>query len=68
MTNWMISVKPLKIKISMLKILELRTKAQRELGDKFDIKRFHDVVLGGGSVPMQVLERMVDSWIEKNKM
>lgn len=55
-------------KIGMLKILELRTKAQRELGDKFDIKRFHDVVLGGGSVPMQVLERMVDSWIEKNKM
>jgi uncharacterized protein (DUF885 family) len=54
-------------KIGMLKILELRAKAQRELGDKFDIRGFHDTVLGGGSVPLEVLERMIDNWIEKTK-
>jgi uncharacterized protein (DUF885 family) len=54
-------------KIGMLKILELRAKAQQELGDKFDIRGFHDTILGGGSVPLDVLERMVNNWIEKNK-
>ncbi|MFT2092071.1 DUF885 domain-containing protein [Paraglaciecola sp. 2405UD69-4] len=50
-------------KVGMLKILELREKAKLALGDKFDIKEFHDTVLGGGAVPLNVLEQMVDSWI-----
>lgn len=54
-------------KIGMLKILELREKAKQALGDKFDIKGFHDTVLGGGSVPLEILERMVDNWIAKQK-
>lgn len=54
-------------KIGMLKIQELRDKAEKELGDKFDIKGFHDSVLGGGAMPLAVLERQVDSWIASQK-
>jgi len=54
-------------KVGMLKIMELRAKAEKELGDKFDIRGFHDTVLGGGAVPLNVLERMVDNWIAQNK-
>lgn len=54
-------------KIGMLKIQELRAKAKAELGDKFDIKAFHDTVLGGGAVPLSVLERLVDNWIAQEK-
>ncbi|XOV80634.1 MAG: DUF885 family protein [Aestuariibacter sp.] len=50
-------------KIGMLKIQELLAKAKKELGDKFDYRDFHDVILGGGAVPLSVLERMVDKWI-----
>ncbi|WP_430427110.1 DUF885 domain-containing protein [Parasphingorhabdus sp.] len=50
-------------KIGMLKIQELRAKAEKELGDDFDIRGFHDTVLGGGSVPLNILETMVDQWI-----
>lgn len=50
-------------KIGMLKILELREKAEQALGDKFDIRGFHDAVLGGGAVPLSVLEAMIDQWI-----
>ena len=50
-------------KIGMLKIMELRQKAERELGPKFDIKGFHDLVVGAGSMPLTVLERRVDDWI-----
>lgn len=50
-------------KIGMLKIQELRKKAEDTLGDKFDIRGFHDTVLGGGAVPLNVLELMVDQWI-----
>jgi uncharacterized protein (DUF885 family) len=49
----------------MLKILELRSKAQQALGDKFDIRQFHDVVLMNGAVPLTVLEELVDKWIAK---
>jgi uncharacterized protein (DUF885 family) len=50
-------------KIGMIKILELREKAKQALGDKFDIRAFHDVVLGGGAVPITLLEQTIDEWI-----
>ena len=50
-------------KIGMLKIQELRARAQSRLGDAFDIRAFHDVVLGGGALPLTVLEARVDAWI-----
>jgi len=53
----------LSYKMGMLKILELRARAKQQLGSKFDIRGFHDVVLGGGAVPLPLLERAVDNWI-----
>jgi uncharacterized protein (DUF885 family) len=52
-------------KVGMLKILELREKAKAKLGDKFDLKAFHTVVLENGAVPLTILERLVDEWIAK---
>lgn len=54
-------------KIGMLKILELRAHAEKELADKFDIKAFHDTILGGGAMPLSILERRVNTWIANNK-
>ncbi|GMG86831.1 DUF885 domain-containing protein [Biformimicrobium ophioploci] len=54
-------------KIGMLKIVELREKAKAELGDKFDIRGFHQVVLANGPVPMNILEELVDEWIASVK-
>ncbi len=51
--------------VGMLKIVELREKAQQALGSKFDIRDFHDVVLGSGAVPLSELESLVDSYIQK---
>ena len=50
-------------KIGMLKILELRTKAQKALGGKFSLKEFHNVVLQTGNVPLAVLEQVIDDYI-----
>jgi uncharacterized protein (DUF885 family) len=54
-------------KIGQLKILELRERAQRELGAKFDIRAFHDEVLGAGALPMQLLDERIDAWIARQK-
>ncbi|MBI1213544.1 MAG: DUF885 family protein [Alphaproteobacteria bacterium] len=54
-------------KIGMLKILELRERAKNELGARFDLKAFHDVVLDGGAMPLTVLERRVNDWIAETK-
>ena len=53
----------LSYKIGMMKILELRARAQAALGDAFDIREFHDVVLKNGAVPLSLLEELVESWI-----
>ena len=54
-------------KIGMLKIQELRQRAETQLGDQFDIRQFHDIILGSGALPLELLERHVDSWIEETK-
>lgn len=51
-------------KIGMLKIQELRARAQAELGARFDMRGFHDTVLGGGALPLPVLEARVERWID----
>lgn len=54
-------------KTGELKIKELRERARQELGDKFDIKEFHEIVLGSGALPLDILERDVNEWIAKKK-
>jgi uncharacterized protein (DUF885 family) len=54
-------------KIGMLKIMELRHKAEQELGARFDIRAFHDLLIGSGSLPLPILERRVDAWIAARK-
>ena len=54
-------------KIGQLKITELRERAKRELGDKFDIRGYHDEVLGAGALPLDVLEERVNEWIAEQK-
>jgi uncharacterized protein (DUF885 family) len=54
-------------KIGQLKILELRTLAEKDLGPKFDIRAFHDVVLRNGSIPLNILEEQVREWISQTR-
>jgi uncharacterized protein (DUF885 family) len=54
-------------KVGMLEILSLREKAKAALGDKFKLAQFHDAVLTHGALPLAVLERVIDEWIEKQK-
>jgi uncharacterized protein (DUF885 family) len=54
-------------KIGSLKITELRERARRELGDRFDVREYHDEVLGAGSLPLDVLEQRIDAWIKAKK-
>ncbi|WP_308514673.1 DUF885 domain-containing protein [Sphingomonas flavescens] len=54
-------------KIGMLKIMELRQKAEKELGPKFDLKGFHDLLIGSGSQPLDVLETRVNTWIASRR-
>ncbi|NLA68957.1 MAG: DUF885 domain-containing protein [Gammaproteobacteria bacterium] len=54
-------------KIGMIRMQELRRKAEGELGDAFDIRGFHDAILGGGAMPLDLLEQRVDRWIASRK-
>jgi len=51
-------------KLGQLKIRELRDRAKRQLGPKFDIKTFHDEILSGGALPLDVLDARVNRWIQ----
>ncbi|MGZ5553878.1 MAG: DUF885 domain-containing protein [Chthoniobacterales bacterium] len=55
-------------KVGMLKIQELRARTQRELGDKWDEREFHDTVLKDGALPLEILEEQVNAYIQKKKM
>jgi uncharacterized protein (DUF885 family) len=57
----------LSYKIGQLKILELRARAKAELGDKFNIRDFHDEMLNGGALPLDVLEARANAWIADAK-
>src|SRR5581483_10257252 len=54
-------------KIGQLTILKLRDEAKAQLGDKFDIKKFHDEILNGGSMPLDLLQERVEAWIKGQK-
>jgi uncharacterized protein (DUF885 family) len=54
-------------KIGQLKISELRGRAEKALGDRFDRRAFHDAVLGSGSIPLPALEAKIDRWIAASK-
>ena len=55
-------------KVGMLKIRELRARAQKELGEKFDQREFHDTVLKNGALPLEILEQQVNEYIQRKKV
>lgn len=57
----------LSYKLGELKIRQLRQRAEEALGDRFDIRQFHDVVLSNGSIPLTVLEEVIDRYIERQR-
>jgi uncharacterized protein (DUF885 family) len=57
----------LSYKLGQLKIRELRARAEKELGPKFDVRTFHDEILDGGTLPLDMLEARTDQWIEQQK-
>jgi uncharacterized protein (DUF885 family) len=54
-------------KLGQLKFRELRDRAQKELGPKFDIRTFHDEMLNGGSLPLDLLDARTNGWIAEQK-
>jgi uncharacterized protein (DUF885 family) len=58
----------LSYKLGQLKFLELRDRARKELGPKFDIRTFHDEMLSGGSLPLEMLDARTESWIQAQKL
>jgi uncharacterized protein (DUF885 family) len=57
----------LSYKVGMLTILKLRRRAEEQLGEDFDIREFHDAVLKNGAVPMQVLEDVIETYIQAGR-
>jgi uncharacterized protein (DUF885 family) len=53
--------------VGQLKILDLRNRAKKALGDKFDLRSFHDQVLDSGALPLNVLSDRIDAWIASEK-
>ena len=54
-------------KIGMLKIQELRARAQKQLGEKFDQREFHDVLLKHGALPLEILEEQINAYLQQKK-
>jgi uncharacterized protein (DUF885 family) len=54
-------------KLGQLKIRELRKRAEQKLGSRFDIRRFHDAVLGSGALPLDLLEKQMDEWLSRQQ-
>ncbi|NEK91906.1 MAG: DUF885 family protein, partial [Xanthomonas euvesicatoria] len=54
-------------KLGQLQILALRAEAEKELGERFDVRAFHDAVLGGGAMPLTLLQQRVRQWIAQAK-